>query len=544
MYRSKCSHTIEWHSPLTCHTNSTNYERPCYIYDPQGRLIDLTPLIKSDNSCYKVDTSPITTHKNETQSKLQPNNWHPSQIKGFFMNVCNEAFDMCGPNVSACFMDPERGGLVEAGYNNLTSIKFDAKASNTVILTMQGHFKQQCENSRIKTVMRFVCKKRGIPKPEANGEGINPTYSKLLRADGCTNVLEWKSIHACPMTETQAPMLPDCKLRYEPAGIDIDVSQMIKNTTLVEVPNIHGLNKKMVLGICKPVPTSYNCEGKKTSSTSACLIDTSNNDGGMESGNTAKNSKIVATITKSTLRLADDRLYMESSAVNRTCSTPVGDARSGFNVTKQIGVRIEFYCSAKEQREPTYLGFDDCTYTFEWASPLMCFEETPSLVKNGSDNKATTVETLSPRPPTSDDVAKKVADELHKATMKEASEINGAIESHQEHHHKEQPRPADVATTTELIERKSGVDTGRLAANSSGAAIQEPQLAKPKMNLLHKFLMISLIIMSLVAFLVIILVLDKKTRLRIPLGSIRRQARQSFQAQSVPYSRVANDLDL
>lgn len=549
-----CLHNIELHSPLICHSNSTNYERPCYIYDPQGRLIDLTPWIKSDASSYKVNTRQLyaTNVNNTSQSKSQP-------LKGFYINVCNEAHDMCGPNMSACFMDPQDGGLFEAGYNNLTSIKFDAKENNTILLTSQGHYKEQCQNSRVKTVIRFVCRKQNQQQQQLQNKTNFISEPKLIRSNGCENVIEWETVHACPMVETKAHVLQDCKFDYEPLGISIDVKQITGNKAWFEIPNIDKSGKKMILSVCNSLPKKMSCGGRVNSQTTACLVDDTTKSFNMELfKGSSNNSRIVGSMLKSTLKLADDILFYESNAVNQTCSTPVV-GRLGSSITRQIGVRIEFVCAAEAQQSPTFAGFDDCTYLFVWGSPLVCFEaldskaqrpdndKQPKPIDNSHISMPSAVETLSPKPAINHadtgTTSTKTPLEQHKETLSEATSVNESVKVHPDGEQtKTQVRP--VAAESEATRsQKSAVDKTEVTNPALHKVEQQQPQQQPKMNIVHKYFMICLIVMSLVAFLVVILVLDKKTRLRVPLSSIRR-ARQAFQPQPVPYSRVINDLDL
>lgn len=460
--RSGCLHMIEWHSPLRCHPDSVNNEHPCYTYDTDGRLIDLTSWIWSNGSSYNVDLRSATMS---------------NKIDKFHLNICNEAHDVCGPNVSSCYLD-KQAGHVESGYNNLTSIKYDIR-DKIVLLTSLGQFRKNCEDDRIRTVTRFVCKKNTTPQ----------TGPKLIRSTACENIIEWSTIRACPISEVSAPAT-ECKIKYEPLGIDIDIMKLTSNRTSIEVPNIDlDGPKKMVLGICRGLPKSLTCEGKVVSTTGACLLDATDN----SISRAANNSKIVGSVTKSFVRLSDDRVYLESFTHNKTCTE---STKNNINVTRKVGTRLEFYCSAIRQEVPTFLGYDDCVYVFELGTPLMCLE---------------TFTSPSNRTETFDETKSVILeDEIH---LKNDDGVLKSDAIKKQVTNQEGKQPASVP----------------VVINSS-----------PKMNSAHKYFMISLILMSFVAFIVIIIVLDKKTRLRVTL----RQARQVFQSNEQPYSRVVNDLNL
>lgn len=456
LHRTGCFHLIEWHSPITCDSSSTNHEKPCYIYEPSGKLIDLTPWILSNGSSYEIDVGNNT------------------DIKRFDLNVCNEAQDRCGPNVAACFLD--HSGMVESGYNNLTSIKYEM-SDQSVLLTTFGHYNEHCDNSRMKTVTRFICK----------NQIMTNTRPRLIRSTACEQIIEWPSIHACPLTDVSVPET-ECSIKYKPLGIDIDIKKLTNNQTKIEIPvKLDGQDKTMIFGICQAIPKTYKCEGKLNSNTKACLIDAHDN----STVRSVNNSMIVGVFTKSFIRLADDRIYLESFAVNRTCSESV---RGNFNVTQQVGTRIEFFCSERAQDKPSFLGYDDCTYVFEWGSPSLCLEAFSISTKRPS---ATTV-----------------GNETYvKDVINSGSQNPNKKETFKQD---DKPRPYKPRGQTAAVE-------------------------PPKMNSVHKFFMITLIIVSLAAFIVVIFVLDNKTRLRVKL----RQARQVFQSNNQqPYSRVIDHLDL
>lgn len=445
---------------MSCFSDSINQEHPCYTHDPNGKLIDLTSLILSNGSSYNVDLSATDNNK----------------VKKFRLNICNEAHDDCGPNVSSCYLD-EQLGHVETGYNNLTSIRYDTK-DNAVLLTSLGLYKHQCKGGRIETVIRFMCKNTTSPW----------SSPKLVRSTACENIIEWSTMRACPVSKVSSPGT-ECKLKYEPLGVDIDIMKLTGNRTMIAVPDITllGKKKKMILGLCKGLPRSLLCEGKMISTTSACLLDATDN----SPTRAANNSQIVGSVTKSFIKLSDDRIYMESFAPNKTCIETIRDS---FNVTQKVGTRLEFFCSTSHHELPVFLGYDDCTYVFEWGSPLMCLE-TLTKPSNKTEKFDETKSVI-------------LEDEIHLTNVNIKDVLKDDNRKKETTRHEE--KSITINNTT------------------------------PKMNSAHKYFMISLILLSFVAFIVIIFVLDKKTRLRVTL----RQARQAFQPNQQTYSRVVNDLDL
>lgn len=506
--RFECAHTVEWHSPITCHKNTTNHEQPCYIYNSDGQLIDLTTWILSDGGSYLVDTSMITN----------------TTIKEFHLNICNDAHKSCAPDVASCLLT-DRGELIETGFNSRTSLKY-VKRENATHLVTQGQVNPLCRDSRVKTTVKFKC---GASSPS--------NKPKLLKNTPCENIIEWESIHACPMDEIKTPAT-NCRIRHNLLGVELDLHKMSANHSTVLVNNIKvdGQLKDMQLGICNGLPVKeITCEGQHRASTSACLIDNSIG----SSVKTRDNSKIVGSIMKSYIKLTDDRVHLESMAVNKSCSITQGPH---FNITKPLGTRIEFFCAPEQAEKPEYLGFDDCVYVFEWGTPIMCLEHAPLrskevALKDKSNSKASgKEESSSNKPtvivPTHNDDKYLSPEEKHKFTLDDAKKI------------------LDPAHNTSAIGLNNDAHTSPLTAdttkNSSNSQSNKPNLVdtkqeeqiKPKMGNLQKVFMIGLIVMSLSAFIITIFILDKKTRLRVPIAAIRRRAGQAFQPVPVPYSRV------
>lgn len=340
-----------------------------------------------------------------------------------------------------------------------------------------------------------------------------------------TAIVAWQTIHAFPVTNYTVP-IAKCSISYEPLGIKIDIKQIVNNSTSVEVKDImiDGKKKNIMMGLCRGIKSSkLSCEGKSNSLTASCLYDA---DVKSLVNLTKNNSEIIGSVSKSFIKLGDGKVYLESFANNKTCDIPTGP---NLNATHPIGTRIEFVCSNITDVEPKFLGFNECIYQFEWRSNLICLEGLKNniSVTNKTDGSQSAKLTdkelkidLSDQP--------KSAQDKHKETLKDSQIMNNSGKL-----------PSD--------------NNGSAANSTKGASPKEPNIpvivqpqSNSRMNKLHKFFMIALIVMSLAGFIVVILILDKKTQFRFPLGNMRRQARQAFQPQPVPYTRVDqfNDLDL
>lgn len=512
------SHILDWHSPISCQAHNINYERPCYVYDPKGGLIDLTPWVLSNGSSYSVNTGIFN-----------------NTVKKFNLNVCNEAHDHCGPNVSSCYI--EGNNTIDSGFNNLTSIKYDSK-EKAVLLTTFGQHNEVCPDQRVKTIVRFVCKNKIV----------SHTQPSLIRSSACEKIIEWQTIHACPMSEIRVPATQSF-LKYEPLNINFNLTELTGGKDKVEVTdvNINGTQKTMWLGLGRGLDTSsIKCENKSTMLTTACLVDTDKNV-------TTRKSEIVGTSGKSYIRLADDRIYLESFAANKTCQTQL----QHFNESRQVGTRVEFLCSMTNSDKPTFLGYRDCIYVFEWPSKRMCLEslmvDTPivnnhvkieknnSLVSNRTDVAANkSVSKVTDLKINSEENAK-TGHELHKHTMSDALNTTNIVRASEVKFGSATMNVTkeEKATKTEPVPSvKQPVANSTVSSTTPATKRQSDDVNQPKMNKFHKFFMIGLILTSLAAFVVVIFILDKKTRLRIPLSNIRHQVRQAFQPQPMPYTRV------
>lgn len=374
----------------------------------------------------------------------------------------------------------------------------------------------------------------------------------------------------CLPSEVCQRVNKNCTLNFD--GMSFDVRKITNNTEQFTIPNIQidEKNETMVLGLCRGL-TSIGCEGKtKNSQTSACLFDSSLLEKEKIKEKTKENSKIVGSHLYAQLRYSDKDLYYESFVSNKFCGNQT-DAKS------RLGTSIKFSCSDKDDKEPFFISFVNCTYNFGWRSKLMCRENlTDHLSKNGTTldlsksnhtdtrNSTQQLTTVSPSkaingthlnanetstktdPELSDselkiktDEAPKSAEGKHQATVNDSTKMTGIPEV----------MPGNVsANVTAKEPHQKGSQESANSINSSATLTPQPPLAKEvhaseppapaKMNRLHKFFMVSLIIISLASFIVVIFILDNKTRLRLPLNSIRRRARQALQPQPVPYSRV------
>lgn len=468
------------------------------MHNSNGKLIDLTPWIRSNGSSYAVDTSDY------------------KDLKSFHLNICNEAHQDCGPNVSACLVNGETH--IESGYNNLTEIVYD-NSKKAVTLTLGGQYNDTCPDKRVKTRVFFTC----------DNSTTKNQYPKLAVQDkSCQYDILWTSVHACPVEEFQVPAT-QCRIKHEGSSQDIDLNRLVKNDKVIEVPGItvDGKERTMLLSICRGLSSKkYKCGGKESSLTNACLIDSNTTISDLS----ASNSQAISSITKSTLRLADGRLHLESIAANKSCVIPIGPE---FNITKQLGTKLEFFCADQDDTKPTYLGFDGCTYLFEWGTRMMCnpipFRSIPfdfELTKNITSSEGW--QPLRPRDRNQPKAKAKGAEKSHKENMDDSKSVIASEEIKQE-----LDKPRGATESTKSNQANSPTTSTDKSETNYQTLMDDSKMTKP-----HKYFMIGLISITLTAFIVIIFILDKRTRLGLTLTSIRQQARQAFQAQPTPYTRV------
>lgn len=276
----------------------------------------------------------------------------------------------------------------------------------------------------------------------------------------------------------------DCRLKNETLGIDIDFKQLASNASFIEIPNItvNGTQQTLAISLCQGIKlnsTDFKCGNRTSSTTNVCLFNST-------SVKTSQNSRVIGTIITSRLRQNGNRITWESypGYVDLKNQTIIG----ATNSTVPPSTRIEFLCSKVTDAKPIFDHYDNRTFFLNWSTPLAC----PRLVEQ-------------PKP-------QNVTEHIPTVIQKNTTTTS--------------PKMQSTTTTTSTLAPTLNVEP----------VVQSPT----KMNNMHRFFMISLIVMSLAAFMVIIFIMDKKTRFNIPLNNIRRQARQVFQPAPVPYSRVSD----
>lgn len=326
--RIGCSVIVELHAPLYCDVKHTNHQVPCFAYNNQGQLIDLTRLIHSNGSDYSV--------------KVYPEGKNSSSIIRF--NVCNEASVSCGHGVAACYNDNSSSS--EIGYLNQTSLRFDEKTEQ-VILKYIGTSTSTCKNGT-STQINFVCKEHNHLDPSHYDE------------DSCNHVLIWDTIYACPV-ETFTKPFNECPVKF-PHEFNFDLLKVFNGTPL-SLNNFDGEGSSFKFSVCGGMNSS--CGSKSTKTTTACLTHTVNG---------SLTSEIFGSLGESNMVIVNDRLMLDYKPHSaKTCV--VNSDKYSLSKVSHYGARIELICEKDAPLDaPRYIGFNDCIYTFEWPMKNICNE--------------------------------------------------------------------------------------------------------------------------------------------------------------------------
>lgn len=381
---------------------------------------------------------------------------------------------------------------------------------------------------------------------------LNPANQSW--ASNCLNVLSIALlISYCSTENTNEPIKFDarkCSL-VVPNLPKLNFTEIFKpQGTNFTIPNIldhkSDTNRTLRFDLCRGLrKSSIKCEGRDSSGFSACLYEPKTLDL-LKLDN--RSSSIVGNISKAhfyydTTSKQQPKVYWLTKAKADNCNNdkPEDSPR----------IKVVFNCLKDGQtmnKLPTFMGHTNCTYNFEWAvSDKLCdwlkpAEETkemtrpvipsPITEKPQQNNTAQVQDNHNEVKSTNTTNTVPTSKDAHNSTSIDTKSItNDKKES-------KKPTPikkAKVRSSTTLKplvkESASSSTTPTTAAN-----------IKPKMNTWHKIFMTGLIIVSLVGFIVGLLILDKKTQLRIPLGSLAGRGR--FNRRTVPYNRMGDGLDI
>lgn len=302
----------------------------------------------------------------------------------------------------------------------------------------------------------------------------------------CENIIEWSTSYACPLKEISAPSR-DCSLTVDALDLKLDLKALNKSN----IPNIKidGKEKVLALKLCSD-SSSLQCQNRGSSQISACMID-------------GRSMEIFGQSPRSNFKFVDDQFYWETFTASQNCSK---------------GVRVKFVCSDKDDETPIYRGEQDCVHIVDWPSKKFCLDSLPASMALNQTSQNATMENSSTN---------------NTAKIPE----NNQYPNEQSHKHNSTGANRHNDTLNDTM------NTMEPKPNSKDLVNQN----KSKMNHLSKTLMICIILLSLTGFVFVLLYLDRRTQLRIPLGDLRRRARQRLSGSN-PYGRLSqiqlNDPDL
>lgn len=324
----------------------------------------------------------------------------------------------------------------------------------------------------------------------------------------------------------------DCSFKYRPYGVDINLKNLTGGTDIIDVDIDH--NTRIKLSLCRGFK---GCEGKSNSGTIACKIKLDDKTKDINSTLTKDNSIVIGNISKYDLKLSPtyDRLIYHARTYNESACIPENKSEK-----LPYQTHIEFYCNSNStSKKPKYVGFNNCTYQLEWGWEEMCKikatiesaiknKTTVNVIKDDNINNNSTDSdlkiNLEPRP--------KSAKELHQETVNDAKKLLHLENDQNNTNHQQQQ-----STNNTTIPIKVAIDMNKTKTddNHNDAHTISSNLKNTKTNSTHNPIpMIGLIIISLVGFVILSFVLEKKTR----LGEIRRRRLAFNQQSDVPYTRV------
>lgn len=313
-----------------------------------------------------------------------------------------------------------------------------------------------------------------------NSSSMN--HPKLVKPTKCLNIIEWTTSHACPLKEISFPA-KSCG--FNVSGFDFKLNELKKTT--ITIPRIGSDQKAMSINLCGAFSKGSNdCSEFNSDFVTACIKD-------VPKGATSNGSQITGLLGQSSFRFIDDQLFWESYNLKKTCEVSVGQNQKALF---GVGVRIKFVCSDGELDLPSFNGIEECTYTFEWSSKYFC-RKIPLQTKNTTKHQ-------------------------------DLTSSNQTFNNYPKGNSDKGQKPIENRSQQELV--------------ITGISGTNPGEKSHPINPLHKFLMIGLIIFSLISFIVGLLILDRRTQVRIPLGGLRRRFRRSHNRES-SYNRLEEEIN-
>ena len=347
---TKCMSNLIWTTYAACKNKSVQSEVKCYVYDNQGFRRDLTPLIRTRGSSYKV----------------------LSQDQDFYINVCSGLSNMCSEeNTGACLKTGDKT-YTKVGDFRFNTLEF--KSSSAVVphehleMTYRSKSGEICHNANSNytstTTIRFICP----PKTHKRSIDFVDRNPKLVSNLDCNYQIEWLTEYACPRHSTSSSA-SECKFTDDVHGIDFNLKRLLKNeqNDFYQIENIDisaNQSYDMLFNICGGLTKSVNCGESKWESMAVCL----------KSKNKTIKDKAIGFTTSGTLNFVDNKVLLRYESKDSDC-------KFGNNYIAETTL-IEFICDPKGfeyKGIPEFVSFEECTYYIIWKTSLVCPVINPNI---------------------------------------------------------------------------------------------------------------------------------------------------------------------
>lgn len=319
-----CHTYFEWYTAVACRSESNHTaETTCYVYDANGRMRDLNPLIKTSSS-HRVVTG--------ADSEM-------------FINVCRDIppGDACA-GFGSCLL---RSAMPAAdlGQVVLSSSQLQIDDSGDVFIEYYTNSTSQttdCTGHGTSTTVRFRCPGRQLDQ-----------VPKLLSSAGCHYEVEWETEYACPV---ESLVSHSCQLNIDQHGIHVDLSPLASDVGYVTSGQNPARSEpyNYTINVCSN--SSVMCMDKTSARAAVCQRNTGNNE-----------SFVLGQLSQQTLRYSDGQLSLRYGN-GSSC-------HSGFH--REAVILLHCNVSAGIGH-PTFSSEDSCTYIFDWETQYACVEKPAS----------------------------------------------------------------------------------------------------------------------------------------------------------------------
>ncbi|XP_042211767.1 cation-independent mannose-6-phosphate receptor-like isoform X2 [Homarus americanus] len=264
--------------------------------------------------------------------------------------------NLCGPLVSPCTGEKGKSGVCQVKGSDEYSggLATSNVTFNKAMLIMNfNNGSGGCgdDNTRSSQIL-FLC-----DQEESGSDG--PHF--LHEGENCIYHFFWRTIYACPPFR-----VVDCRVTDN--GMVYDLSEL-SSTKMNEEYFITDGSKKFVLNVCRSVVHSRTSRCPYTAA--SCIVDLKHENESLNIGEVHSGPYLENGILK--LKYTDGEICEKKSKPYETI--------------------IEFMCDKHELYPyPQLIGEEDCTYFFEWKTPLACpvsFESSTSTTPSSIGKNCT-----------------------------------------------------------------------------------------------------------------------------------------------------------